>query len=142
MEPLVIDQIRDLQCVIKNNIGYISDRPKGIKNLSQYKILLFLNDHENETVYQKDICEALNLKKSSITEHLDYLELVGAIERIKDPTDKRKNSIKLSEQAINRKFELSEFYKNVDTKMKKGISEEDLQCFERIIKKMKENLND
>ena len=36
-------------------------------------------------------------------------ELVGAIERIKDPTDKRKNSIKLSEQAINRKFELSEF---------------------------------
>lgn len=140
MAKLHIDLIRDLNCDIRKAIELENKRPRAIKNFTQMQILVFLLNNPDNTIYQKDIGEALKLKKSSITEHLDYLEMIGAIERVQDKTDKRKNSIRLSEKAIIRKSEIDDSLKYLDERIIAGIDKKDLETFEKVVKKMGENL--
>ena len=141
MSKLHIDLIRELHCNIKKAIELENKKPRAIKNLTQMQILSFIvNNGDNKTIYQKDIGEALKLKKSSITEHLDYLEMIGAIERVQDITDKRKNSIRLSEKARIRKSEIDDSIKYLNDRVIAGIDKKDLVIFEKVIKKMEENL--
>ena len=140
MAKLHIDLIRDLNCDIRKVIELENKRPRAIKNFTQMQILVFLLNNPDNTIYQKDIGEALKLRKSSITEHLDYLEMIGAIERVQDKTDKRKNSIRLSEKAIIRKSEIDDSLKYLDERIIAGIDKKDLETFEKVVKKMGENL--
>ncbi|MDO5440337.1 MAG: MarR family transcriptional regulator [Erysipelotrichaceae bacterium] len=140
MKTLTIDMVRDLHQIIRKAIDGENQKPKALKNLTQMQIMLYLVNNEDKTIYQKDIGEALKLKKSSITEHLDYLESVGEIERVQDENDKRKNSIRLSEKARIKKEELNVTLNSLNEKAIKGISKEDLECFEKVIKNMEENL--
>ena len=140
MAKLHIDLIRDLNCDIRKVIELENKRPRAIKNFTQMQILVFLLNNPDNTIYQKDIGEALKLRKSSITEHLDYLEMIGAIERVQDITDKRKNSIRLSEKARIRKSEIDDSIKYLNDRVIAGIDKKDLVIFEKVIKKMEENL--
>lgn len=140
MDNLIIDRVRDLHLNIKKNMAIKSDKPRVLKNLSQVQIMFYLHNHQNDIVYQKDLCEALKLKKSSITEHLDYLEEVGEIIRVQDENDRRKNSIKLSEKALEKKAEIDQMLLKINEKVIKDISKEDLEKFEEVLKKMEDNL--
>ena len=140
MAKLQVELIRDLFHDIRKTIVLENKKPKAIKNMTQMQILFFLLSNEDKTVYQKDIGDALKLKKSSITEHLDYLEMIGAIKRIQDAKDKRKNCICLSEKAKIKKSEIDGSIQNLNTKVINGISKEDLEVFEKVVKKMEENL--
>lgn len=140
MAKLHIDLVRDLNCDIRKAIELENKRPRAIKNFTQMQILVFLLNNPDKTIYQKDIGEALKLRKSSITEHLDYLEMIGAIERVQDITDKRKNSIRLSEKARIRKSEIDDSIKYLNNRVIAGIDKKDLVIFEKVIKKMEENL--
>lgn len=140
MAKLQVELIRDLFHDIRKTIVIENKKPKAIKNMTQMQILFFLLSNEDKTIYQKDIGDALKLKKSSITEHLDYLEMIGAIKRIQDAKDKRKNSICLSEKAKIKKSEIDGSIQNLNTKLINGISKEELEIFEKVVKKMEENL--
>lgn len=140
MAKLQVELIRDLFHDIRKTIVLENKKPKAIKNMTQMQILFFLLSNEDKTIYQKDIGDALKLKKSSITEHLDYLEMIGAIKRVQDAKDKRKNSICLSEKAKIKKSEIDGSIQNLNTKVINGISKEDLEVFEKVVKKMEENL--
>lgn len=140
MAKLQIDLIRDLNCDIRKAIELENKRPRAIKNFTQMQILVFLLNNAEKTIYQKDIGEALKLRKSSITEHLDYLEMIGAIERVQDENDKRKNSIRLSEKARIKKSEIDDSIKYLNERAIAGIDKKELAIFEKVIKKMGENL--
>lgn len=140
MEILTIEKIRKLQQKIKVAIELGEERPNQVRNLSQMQILFYLYNNEDKTVYQKDIGEALKLKKSSITEHLDYLESAGIIVREQEQKDKRKNSIHLSEKAKLKSVEINNSLKRINEKVVRGISQEELECFEKVMRQMEENL--
>lgn len=138
---LEIENIRNIHHTIRKNFEFTRGKEKIYKNFTQMQIVFYLVKHEGETIYQKDIGAALNLKKSSITEHLDYLESVDIIKRIEDKKDKRKNSIILSDVALEEKEEVKIKLQEINAKAIEGISKEDIDCFNRVIKKMEENLS-
>ena len=140
MDILTIDLVKDLHHLIKKSLDEKTKVPKAIKNLTQMQILYYLTNNKDKVVYQKDIGEAIKLRKSSITEQLDYLEEVGIIERIQDKEDKRRNSIKLSKEALQKENEIEDTLKKLNDKATNGIDKNDLELFEKIIKKMEDNL--
>lgn len=140
MEILTIDLIKDVHRLIKQSVDEKARVPKTVKNLTQVQIIYYLTTNKDKVVYQKDIGEALRLKKSSITEHLDYLEDVGYIERVQEENDKRKNSIKLSAEALKKENEIQAVLKELNAKAIRDISPKELETFEKIIRKMEENL--
>lgn len=140
MEILTIDLIKDVHRLIKQSVDEKARVPKTVKNLTQVQIIYYLTTNKDKVVYQKDIGEALRLKKSSITEHLDYLEDVGYIERVQEKNDKRKNSIKLSAEALKKENEIQAVLKELNAKAIRDISPKELETFEKIIRKMEENL--
>lgn len=140
MEVLTIGIIRDLHHEIKKALSKETGKPKLIKNFSQIQIIYYLVSNKDKVIYQKDIVDALKLKKSSITEHLDYLESVGLIERKQDPVDKRKNSIVLSDEALKKENEIEDIIRSINEKAIKGLSLEEIEQLEKTVKKMEDNL--
>lgn len=137
---LTSDLIKNLYHVIRQSIDVETQKPKEIKNYTQMMVLFYLLNNENKTVYQKDIGNALKLKKSSITENLDYLETIGMIERVQDQNDKRKNSIKLSKKANEKKIEVDAAINKINEKAIRNIPKDEIEIFEKVVKKMEENL--
>lgn len=140
MAKLQVESIRDLYRNIRKAIDFENAKPKEVKNITQMQILFYLLNNVDNVVYQKDIGEAIKLRKSSITENLDYLEMIGAVERTQDINDKRKNSVRLSKAALKRKSEIDNSIKYLNAKVIAGISKEELAIFEKVVNKMEENL--
>lgn len=140
MEKLYIERFRDIQLLINKSIIKIGKKPEKIKNFTQAQIILYLFNHQDECVYQKDIGTALKINKVSITEHLDYLESEDFVVRIADKKDKRRKQICLSKKSINKMNEFENALKNINEKTINGISKNDLKHFEDILNKMEENL--
>ena len=140
MEAIYTDRIQVLNQKMRKHLENIIDVSRTIKNCTQAKIITYLIDNNNKAIYQKDICEALKLKKSSITEQLDYLQSREIIERIVDHKDKRRNRIKLTEQSIERIKEINNSIKDFNVNLIKGISKEELECFNNVLDKIEKNM--
>ena len=140
MEAIYTDRLFSINQKIRKNLENIIDVSRTIKNCTQAQIITFLIDNANKSIYQKDICEALKLKKSSITEQLDYLQTKDIIERIVDRRDKRRNRIKLTEQSLERIKEIHKMINDFNLNLIKGISEEELKSFITVLDKIEKNL--
>lgn len=98
-----------------------------------------LNYIDKEYIYQKDIEEALNLSKATVSDVLNRMEKNGLIERNTNPNDTRSKMIVLSKDTKelfeNNKKRLQELEK----KAKKDITQEELEIFSNILNKMIKN---
>ena len=147
MEQKVIERIKNLNNKIKKelvNINFenINEAKKTIKNYSQLQIVFYLIKHRDDVVYQKDIGDAVHLKKSSITEHLDYLESIDVIKRIDDRDDSRKKRIILSQKAKEVETSFMQTISDLNTKILEGISEDELEVFMNVVDKIEKNIGD
>lgn len=131
--------IRDLHINVKANIDKGHD-PKKILNFTQFQIVKYLIDHEDEKVCQKDLEIETKLNKASITGALDSLEDKNIIKRIQSKSDKRKNYIVVTEKVENFRKDFEKRIEDVDKKLIKDISKEDLDTFLKVIEKMNMNL--
>lgn len=139
MERYLIQEIRDIALLMGKKLTKNYDPSDNLNN-TQIQILLYLVHHSNEEVCQKDLEIETHLKKASITGTLDSLEDKGMIVRRKSNEDKRKNIVVLSEKASKLKKTLRADYIATDKKMKKDISEEELEKFFSVLDKIKLNL--
>ena len=98
-----------------------------------------LNYIDKEYIYQKDIEEALNLSKATVSDVLNRMEKNGLIERNTNPNYTRSKMIVLSKDTKelfeNNKKRLQELEK----KAKKDITQEELEIFSNILNKMIKN---
>lgn len=131
--------IRDLHINVKKNIDKGHD-PKKILNYTQFQIVKYLIDHENEEVCQKDLEIETKLKKASITGAIDSLEDRNIVKRIQSKSDKRKNYIVVTEKVENFKKDFEKRIEDIDKKMIKDISKQDLETFLKVIEKINNNL--
>lgn len=136
----LIEQIHDLDHEIGDLLSKNTKRPPHIKNVTQVRIIDFLDKNRDKNIYQFDICEALKMKKSSITEQLDSLEKDGLIKRLPDENDKRRNIICLSDKIQKNLEELCRELTVLNEEMISGISTDDLERFSEVIKQMEKNL--
>ena len=109
-------------------------------NHTSLKIIAYLNEHEDKDVNQKELENALHLKRSTISSVLDTMENNDCIKRIPSRLDARKKIIKINEQKIPKKEDVIQYFLRVEELLKKDIPQEKLDIFFEVLDSMKENL--
>lgn len=133
----VTNEIKELYKLISWNISKPGQYDDNL-NHTQIQIVFYLL--ENKSVCQKDLEKVTHLKKASITGSIDSLEKKGIVKRIQSDSDKRKNTIVLTEKTIKAKDKIDKKLKEVEQKTTKGLSQEEIDSLITIINKMKTNL--
>lgn len=108
-------------------------------NTTQLQILNYLMNHDD--VIQKDLEIETQLKKSSITGSIDSLVEKGLVKRLKGGSDKRKNYVVLTEEALEGRKLLEDKLATLDEKIIEGIEKKDLETFIDVLGKMIDNLH-
>ncbi|MBQ3295297.1 MAG: winged helix-turn-helix transcriptional regulator [Erysipelotrichaceae bacterium] len=108
-------------------------------NTTQLQILNYLMN--NDDVIQKDLEIETQLKKSSITGSIDSLVEKGLVKRLKGGSDKRKNYVVLTEEALEGRKLLEDKLATLDEKIIEGIEKKDLETFIDVLGKMIDNLH-
>lgn len=107
---------------------------------TQMQIIEYILRHPNENVYQKDLENILNLRRATVSGVLQTMEKNHLIERVIDTEDSRVKKIILNEHA-KKMFESHEKkIEEIESIVIKGLNEEELLQFLRVIKKMQDNL--
>lgn len=117
-------------------------REKGFEGMTMTNrfIIRFLMDHKDETVFQKDLEQHLQIGKASIAGTLKIMEEKGYIIRHSVPQDARLKRIILTEKAYAFAKKMEQGRERAEEKVREGISEEELDEFIRIIRKMQANI--
>lgn len=108
---------------------------------SQGRTLHFLLA-QTEAVFQKDIEEEYSIRPSTATELLKQMETNGLIRREPVAYDNRLKKIVLTDKALRYQHQVVEDLTALEETLIRGISEEDMEVFFRVIEKMLDNLSE
>lgn len=111
--------------------------PMGLYS-SQWGIILCL--HYRSALTQVQLSNYLNVEAPTITRTLTRLEEMGWIIR-SEGDDKRERYVSLSPQAIERFPEWLQAASELETVALRDLDEEELATFNRVLKKMNDNLS-
>lgn len=131
------------------NLGKLSNKIKrytatwsvhGNYTGTQQKALHFILVRTDCEIFQKDIEEEFGLRSSSATNLLKSMEQNGLIERVSVDYDGRLKRIVPTEKALQYKGKVNEDLRQFELKLLNGVSDDDLEVFNRVIKIMIKNL--
>ena len=105
-------------------------------------ILRYLNEHEGQEVLQKNIETDLHIKKSALTQQLNEMEARGLIRRSISEYDSRYKCISRTEKALEIHKQIMDEIEEHERLMRKGINEEDLSVFSRVLDQMIKNISE
>lgn len=107
---------------------------------TQMQIVDFILKNKEKTIFQGDLEQVLNLRRATVSGVLKTMEKNELIQRINYLGDTRKKQILLHPKAEKIFFESQEKIEALENLLKKGLSENDLEIFLMLIKKMQENI--
>lgn len=144
----ILFQIKDLEKIIlrklmsdeteKDEMSDLSKRPIP----TQMQILGYIIDNENSEVYQRDLEEKVDLRRSTISDVLRRMEKNGLITRKIDSDDMRSKKILLTDSAKKLFMETNNRMNDLEKIAVKNITEEELKIFNNVINKMIKNMNE
>ena len=105
-------------------------------------ILRYLNEHDGEEVLQKNIETDLHIKKSALTQQLNEMEAHGLIRRSISEHDSRYKCISRTDKALEIHQQIMDEIEEHEKLMRKGIDEEDLAVFSRVLDQMIQNISE
>ena len=105
--------------------------------VNQGRILMYLKEHQNEDVYQRDLENIIHLRRSSITVLLQKLDNDGYIER--ENIDAKKKSVRISARGLNKTDEIQKIFVE-NEKIIEDIISDDKEIFYRLLNKIKKDL--
>lgn len=108
---------------------------------AQSRVLHYVIEYSDHEIFQKDVMEAFGLRSSTATELLKKMEDNGLIQRIPCPYDARLKRIVPSEAALEHKEAVEAGLDELEKQLTQGISREDLEQFNRILKRMISNIS-
>ncbi|MEE1031143.1 MAG: MarR family transcriptional regulator [Ruminococcus sp.] len=103
-------------------------------------IACYLYENSDKDVFQKDLEAKFSIARSTASGILQLMEKKGFIERVSVERDARLKKIILTEKGVvfhKQNIQLTEEFEYL---MKKGISQEELEIFFRVVRTMRENL--
>ncbi len=106
---------------------------------SQHQILMMLSDHSN--ISQKEIAERLYVSTATIAVSVKKLEKGGYITRVVDQEDNRMNKLCLTEKGKHTVEHSREFFHNVEERMFRDFSAEDLAAMRQYLDRIYDNLS-
>lgn len=108
---------------------------------SQGRALHFLLA-QTDDIFQKDIEEEYGIRPSTATELLKQMERNGLIIRKPVSYDNRLKKIALTDKALMYKKQVIDDLTDLEKKLTKGISQENMKIFFEVIEKMMDNLSE
>lgn len=137
----IVFQIKGFNNQLKRlMIGNLINEEDNALTGMQYGIIRYIGQRENEEIFQRDIEKEFNIRRSTASGILQLMEKNGLIHRHSVKGDARLKRIVLTEKALEHHKQAEKKMKQIDNKIKLGISEEEIEIFLRILNKMKENL--
>lgn len=108
--------------------------------MEQYVFLHTLNRLSGE-VTQQDMANLICKDKSAILRTIDVLEKQGLVQRLHDSTDRRKNTLNITNECRKILDEVSKIEKHVIDRLIIGITPQDYEAMVRAMNKIQENAN-
>ena len=105
-------------------------------------VIGYLYERREEEVFQRDLEIEFNIRRSTVTGILQLMERNGLILRLPVPQDARLKRLVLTEKAISLHEKVILEIHEVESKLRHGLSEEELSAFFRTIDRIKANLRD
>jgi DNA-binding MarR family transcriptional regulator len=114
-------------------------RDEGIDiTVEQWSVLVHL--WREDGLNQQELCNRTFRDKPSITRLLDNMEKSGLVKRVAGTTDRRTNSIFLSEEAKAMRDRTMQLANGTLNEGLEGVSYEDVETVRRVLEKVYENL--
>lgn len=107
---------------------------------AQGKVIHYLFNNKDKTVYQKEIEKSFGLRASTATEIIKSLEKMAVIKRVPSKEDARFKEIILTEKADEYKEDVCHDIEMLEEKLTSEISKEELDSWFVITNKMLANL--
>lgn len=108
--------------------------------LSQFQIMIYLEKNKDKEISQKQICDFLKVKHTSLIDVLKRLEAKGFVDREANPNNARLNSVKLSEKGMKLIKEVKLEKKQMSDVVLQNFSKQEEQQLEYLLNKVLKNL--
>lgn len=112
---------------------------KGVTRV-QWIALYYLG--KDESMNQKELADLMKIKESTVARLIDRMRKAGLVSRERSKKDKRAFDIKLTEKGIKYRKDLMPEGDKFNNMVNKGISEEEMEFFMKILNKMKNNVKE
>lgn len=106
----------------------------------QAMVINLIYKHKDGEIYQKDIEEELSIRKPTASQLIDRMTTSGLVERHVSLTDKRRNQIVLTEKAVASVKKIKLVLKDIEKKLQKDLSADEIAMFLHVVDKMKKNI--
>ena len=107
----------------------------------QAMILLVIYDLSKvKDVYAKDIEDAFDMRRATVTGILQLMEKKGITIREENNIDGRLKRIRLTQKAINLRLKMKKNIQKVESNLLSDLSKEEIETFLKIMEKMSHNL--
>ncbi len=100
----------------------------------------FFYNNRHRDVFQKDFEKEFDIRRSTASNILSLMEDNGLIVRESVPYDARLKKITLTPKSLEIQGVVEEAFSRLDTKMKEGITDEEMDIFFRVLEKINSNL--
>ena len=108
---------------------------------TQGRILKYIwEESKKREVFQKDIEDEFDIRRSSVTQVIQLLERDGLIVRESVERDARLKKLVLTKKAIHIQEVMNGKIRELEFQMQKDISEEEREIFLKILSKIKRNV--
>jgi len=104
----------------------------------QWIALYFI--YTNKKLSQRELSKLMYINDSSVMRLIDRLERDGLVTRVKSQNDRRKFNLILTKAGNNKIVKLLHFGEDFNSVLTAGISQEDLETFQKVQNKMYENV--
>ena len=103
-------------------------------------ILGYLEQHEDEDIYQRDLEERFCLRRATISKTLLAMEQKGLVKRIPAPNDARMKILKLTDRGRQVNAEMIARFERIESEITRDIPAERLEQFFEISEMIKDRL--
>lgn len=110
------------------------------KTSSHYYIISYISSMDKTPVFQRDIDKTFSLRRPTTTEILKLMERNGLIKKKSVEKDLRLKRVILTPKAKKLNDDFESFLDAMEVEMCDGISDDDMNTFFEVLKKMRENL--
>lgn len=121
---------------------YQSLLAKSTKHLDvdRYHYVLSLIYYYDGQLSQKALAEILGKDKSAMVSIINLLTAKGFVYRENNPNDRREQLLKVTEKARLAVPHIIASFKNINADITRGISDDDMKIFERVLLQMQNNI--
>lgn len=133
-------EIRTLSNLIYRKINQMVVEEEETLTAHQDWVLRFLLDNPDSDIVQRDIENRFSIRRSTASHMLQLMEKNGYIIRVSVPQDARMKKIVITDKGREACERMRERLQRFEALFQKGISEDDMEVFLRVMGRMEENI--